>query len=110
MPNLLQITPYLQMKDLPAAVRYSVDILGFHAWVADDSYAYLSREDAAIRPSRQSPDCAAERFDYGLRTFLFYVDVQDVAALVDDISPRLLAAGLPSGDGPIDQTWGQREL
>ena len=109
MPNLQQITPFLQMRDLPSAVRYFTDLLGFHAWVADEYYAYLSREDAAIRLGKASPNNPTERFEYGPRAFLFYLDVEDLAALIEEIRPKLLAAGLSAGDGPVDQTWGQRE-
>ena len=109
MPNFLQVTPVLAMKDLPAAVRFFVDLLGFHAWVADDYYAYVQRDSAGVRLSKASRDCAEESFDYGPRTFLFYLDVKDLTALVEEIRPRLIAAGLAPGDGPVDQTWGQRE-
>ncbi len=107
--NLLQVTPFLPMKDLGRAVRFFVEILGFNAVVDTEYYAYLDRDSAAVRLSKLSPDCAEERFEYGPRTWLFYVDVEDVSALVAEIRPKLLGAGHAPGEGPVDQTWGKRE-
>ena len=97
------------MKDLARAVRFFVDVLGFHAWVDTESYAYLDRDGASVRLSQLSPDCADEQLEYGPRAWLFYVDVRDVGALLAEIRPKLLAAGRPPGEGPVDQTWGKRE-
>jgi len=35
--------------------------------------------------------------------------VRDLDAVVADVRPKLLAAGMAAGDGPKDQRWGQRE-
>lgn len=80
----------------------------FNAWVHARDYAYVQRE-AAVRIGKAS-EGAEERHEAGPRTFLMYVDVQDVAAVVAEVRPRLLAAGMAGGDGPVDQTWGQREF
>jgi catechol 2,3-dioxygenase-like lactoylglutathione lyase family enzyme len=107
--NLTQITPMLQVADVGWAVRFFVDVLGFHAWVEAWDYAYLQREGVAVRLHYATPDDEAERQHFGPRAFLFYVDVKDVDALVLEIGPKLAAAGLGAGQGPVDQMWGQRE-
>jgi hypothetical protein len=48
--------------------------------------------------------------EWGARAWLFYIDVRDVDALVAELRPKLLAAGLDGGEGPKDQSWGKREF
>jgi catechol 2,3-dioxygenase-like lactoylglutathione lyase family enzyme len=71
--NLLQVTPWLLASDVEAMVRFFVEVLGFHAWVQDEFYAYLSRDDAAIRIGKLSAgaDGAEERVEWGARAWLF---------------------------------------
>ena len=109
MPNFIRITPCLNVQDLDAAVRFFVEVLGFHAWVHSDYYAYVQRETAAVRLHRANPlpPGVAPPVTHD---FEFYIDVQDVAAVVAELTPRLLAANRPAGQGPVDQTWGMREF
>ena len=46
----------------------------------------------------------------GNRRFAYYIDVRDVDQLYRELKPKL--DRLPKGDvyGPIDQSYGQREL
>jgi catechol 2,3-dioxygenase-like lactoylglutathione lyase family enzyme len=110
MGNFIQITPFISVKDVDAAVRFFVEVLGFHAWVHTRDYAYVQRESAAVRIGKASPDTPEERHEAGPRAFLMYIDVRDVAAVVEEVRPRLPAAGMAEGSGPKDQTWGQREF
>ncbi len=110
--NLLQVTPYLLTPDVAAMVRFFVKVLGFHAWVQDDFYAYCSRDEVAVRIGKLSEptgEGVEERVEIGARAWLFYIDVMDVAAVVEEIRPKLLAAGMQSGVGPVDQSWEKRE-
>ena len=110
--NLLQVTPWLLAKDVEGMVRFFVEVLGFHAWVQGEFYAYVSRDDAAVRIGKlsQGDDAEEERVEWGARAWLFYIDVRDVDMLVEELRPKLLAAGLNGGKGPKDQSWGQREF
>ena len=110
MANFNQITPYMSVKDMDATVRFFVETLGFKAWVHTGDYSYVQREGAAIRIGKASPDTPEERHELGSRAFLAYIDVRDVDAVVEEMRPKLLAAGMSSGQGPKDQTWGQREF
>ncbi len=107
--NIVAITPYLQARDIDAMVRFFVEVLGFKAWVQRWDFAYVQREAAAVRIGKAS-DGPEERHDAGPRAFLFYLDVRDVDALAEEIRPRLLTAGMSGGQGPKDQSWGQREF
>lgn len=93
MGNFIQVTPFLQARDVDAMVRFYVDVLGFRAWVHAWDYAYVQREAAAVRIGKASEE-PEERHEAGPRAFLFYIDVRDVAAVVEEVRPRLLAAGM----------------
>jgi predicted enzyme related to lactoylglutathione lyase len=110
--NLLQVTPWLLASDVETMVQFFVEVLGFRAEVQDESYAYVSRDDAAVRIGKLSEgsEGAEERVEWGARAWLFYIDVRDVDALVAEFRPKLQAAGLDGGKGPKDQSWGKREF
>ncbi len=110
--NLLQVTPWLLTVDVLATVRFFSEVLGFDIWVQEEFFAYVSRDAAAVRIGKLSEgdDGAAERVAWGARAWLFYIDVRDVDALVAELRPKLLAAGVGGGEGPKDQSWGKREF
>jgi len=107
--NLQQATPWLLAQDVAAMTRFFVEVLGFHSWIQDEYYAYVTRDDAAVRIGKLSEE-GEERVEWGARAWLFYLDVRDVDALVTELRPKLLAAGLAGGEGPVDQSWGKREF
>lgn len=106
MANLLQVTPFLHVRDLEAAVGFFTGVLGFSVPYREAGYAYVEREGVAYRLLRASPEEAPT----GNRSITSYVDVRDVDALYEELKPRL--AGLPPGDvlPPRDQPHRQREL
>jgi catechol 2,3-dioxygenase-like lactoylglutathione lyase family enzyme len=107
MTNFIQITPFMHVPDIEAAVRFFVDLLGFETLFRADDYAYVEREGAGIRLLQNHRQDGAPP---GNRRFAYYIDVRDVDALYAELKPRLDA--LPSGDvhGPADKPYGQREL
>ena len=106
--NFLQVTPFLSARDVDGMVRFFVEVLGFHAWVQAWDFAYVQREAAAVRIGKAS-EGSLEKHEVGPRAFLMYIDVRDVGAVVEEVRPKLLAAGMGGGQGPVDQRWGQRE-
>jgi catechol 2,3-dioxygenase-like lactoylglutathione lyase family enzyme len=105
--NTLQITPFMHVADLDAAVRFFVDTLGFAVRFRHSNYAYVEREGAAVRIL--ASDCP-EELGVPHRGFAYYIDVRDLDQVVRELGPNL--AGLPAADvhGPVDQAYGQREL
>ena len=106
--NTLQITPFMHVRDLAAAVGFMEDVLGFRTIVRmGEEYAYLDREGAGIRVMAY-PD--AQVFEGGRDRFAYYIDVRDVDAVHAELKPKL--AALPPEDvhGPADKPYGQREL
>lgn len=108
MTNLRQITPFLHVPDMAAALDLFTRVLRFETKFRLDNYAYLENGDVAVRileePDRVMPAP-------GEKTRLtVYIDVRDVDALYAELKPGLMT--LPPGDvhAPIDQSWNQREL
>ncbi len=107
MDNFRQITPFMHVPDLAAAIAFFEDVLGFETLVRMSDYAYLHRETAGIRMMQNKGNDGAPP---GNRRFAYYVDVHDVDALYAELKPMLDA--LPPRDvhGPADKPYGQREL
>jgi catechol 2,3-dioxygenase-like lactoylglutathione lyase family enzyme len=107
MGNFRQITPFMHVPDIEAAIAFFRDVLGFTLYVRTDGYAYLHRESVGMRLMRNRGGDGAPP---GNRRFAYYVDVDDVDALDAELKPKLDL--LPEGDvhGPADKEYGQREL
>ena len=113
-PNVIQITPFMHVRDLAAALDFWCGLLGFSVRHREPGYAYVAREaegggwgQAAVRILEAKdahlfpPDCGR---------YAYYLDVRDVDAIHAELEEKL--AGLPPGDvhGPADKSYGQREL
>ncbi|MBA4771657.1 MAG: VOC family protein [Sphingomonas sp.] len=107
MPNFVQITPFMHVPDLDAALAFFADLLGFAVLFRQPGYAYAERDGCGIRLMQNRGDDGAPP---GNRRFAYYIDVRDVDALYRELRPKLDL--LPAGDvfGPVDQPYGQREL
>ena len=107
MANFIQITPFMHVDNLDRAVTFFSDILGFETRFRATDYAYMHRETAGLRILEQR---GAEGAPPGNRRFSYYIDVRDVDQLYAELKPKLDT--LPQGDvyGPVDQSYGQREL
>ena len=106
MANFRQITPFMHVPDLEAALLFFQDILGFNVPYREGNYAYIEREGVAIR-ILEDHDPPPQPGD---RRFAYYIDVHDVDGLYAELKPRLDT--LPPRDvhGPADKPYNQREL
>ena len=107
MSNFIQITPFMIVEDLDRAVKFFTDILGFETILRFSDYAYVHRETVGFRIWEQTGKNAPPP---GTRRFAYYIDVRDVDELHAELKPKLDT--LPTGDvyGPVNQSYGQREL
>lgn len=107
MANIIQVTPFMHVSDLGAALDFMVNVLGFVVDFRVSDYAYVSRDGAGLRIMEAGP---GNPFQPGTRRFAYYFDCRDVDALYDELKPKL--DGLPLGDvhGPADKPYHQREL
>lgn len=105
--NFVQITPFMHVSNLEQALTFFTDTLGFETLLRVANYAYIEREGVGFRLLEQTGEDGAPP---GNRRFAYYIDVRDVDLLHAELKPKLDA--LPKGDvyGPIDQSYGQREL
>ena len=107
MSHFIQVTPFMHVENLERALAFFTDILGFEIPFRVANYAYVHRETVGFRILEQKgPDGAPP----GNRRFAYYVDVRDVDGPYAELKPRLDT--LPAGDvyGPVNQSYGQREL
>ena len=107
MGNFVQITPFIHVPDLKAAISFFEELLGFDTSEQGGGYAYLEREGIGVRLLQNHGKDGAPP---GNRRFAYYIDVRDVDALHAELKPKL--DQLPHGDvhGPADKSYGQREL
>jgi catechol 2,3-dioxygenase-like lactoylglutathione lyase family enzyme len=107
MANVIQITPFMHVRDLEPALEFFTGVLGFAVTFRQAGYAYVDMEGAGIRILENDEGNGAPP---GNRRFAYYLDVRDVDALYAQLKPKLDA--LPEGDvfGPVDQPYRQREL
>jgi catechol 2,3-dioxygenase-like lactoylglutathione lyase family enzyme len=107
MSNFIQVTPFMHVDDLDRALAFFTGILGFETRFRAADYAYVHRETAGFRILQQT---GADGAPPGNRRFAYYIDVRDVDQLYAELKPKLDT--LPKRDvyGPVDQSYGQREL
>ena len=107
MSNFIQVTPFMHVTDIEQAVAFFRDILGFELLHRHGGYAYVHRETVGFRLLEGTGEDAAPP---GTRRFAYYIDVHDVDRLYAELKPKLDT--LPARDvyGPVDQSYGQREL
>jgi catechol 2,3-dioxygenase-like lactoylglutathione lyase family enzyme len=107
MSNFIHVTPFMHVDNLDRALTFFTDILGFETPFRVADYAYVQRETVGFRILQQRGDDGAPP---GSRRFAYYIDVRDVDQLYRELKPKL--GTLPKGDvyGPVDQSYGQREL
>ena len=101
--NTIQITPFMHVADVGAAVSFFVKVLGFTAPINGERYAYVEREGAGIRIQWHDDPCELGAPHGG---FAYYIDVRDLSLVQEAIGPGLDG----HVHGPIDQPYGQREL
>lgn len=107
MSNFIQVTPFMHVDNLDRAVAFFTGILGFQTLFRAADYAYVYRETVGFRILQQT---GADGAPPGNRRCEYYIDVHDVDQLYTELKPKLDT--LPQGDayGPVNQSYGQREL
>lgn len=107
MSNFVQVTPFIHVEDIERALTFFTEILGFKTQFRQGNYAYVHRETVGFRLLEQAGPNGAPP---GNRRFAYYIDVRDVDQLYAELKPKLDT--LPKGDvyGPVNQSYGQREL
>jgi catechol 2,3-dioxygenase-like lactoylglutathione lyase family enzyme len=105
--NFIRVTPFMHVPDIEKAVAFFRDLLGFKVWLHFRDYAYVQRETAGFRLLQNKGSDGAPP---GNRRFAYYIDVNDVDALLAELQPKLDRLAKGELFGPVDQEYGQREL
>lgn len=107
MARLTQITPFVLCSALDQQITFYTECLGFTVEFRQDNYAFLRRDDVAVRLIEIEAD---KKGTPAGDDQSFYIDVEDVDALYAELEPALSA--LPKGRvrAPFDQPYGQREF
>lgn len=67
--NIIQVTPFMHVPDIEAALAFMTQILGFRIDHRETGYAYVSREGAGLRMMEAGP---GNPFQSGTRRFAFF--------------------------------------
>lgn len=107
MARMLDLTPMLPVADKARSIEFFEGTLGFETRVDMDNYAYLKRDDVALRLIEIGDGCDTKSEN---RQVHCYIDVDDVDALYAELKPALDC--LPAGRvrAPFDTDYGMREL
>lgn len=105
--RLKQITPFVPCTSLDAQIGFYRDVLGFELGYRAENYAFLKRDAVAVRLVEVWSEVDLSHPE---REGSFYIDVDDVDAVYQEMKGRL--AGLPKERvrAPFDQPYGQREF
>jgi len=105
--RLTQITPFVPCTRLGPQVAFYRDVLGFSVGFEAEGYAFLRRDDIAVRLVQVFEDVDLTAAS---RQGAFYIDVNDLNAVYSEMAPRLNS--LPDGRvrPPFTQPYGQREF
>ena len=107
MAKLVQITPFVLCSNKQASIDFFEGVLGLACTYSAGNYAFLRRDNAAIRllevlPERELHDRRSQNH--------VYIDVDDVDGLYAELKPEL--DKLPQGRvrPPFNTEYGQREF
>ncbi|MCH9808887.1 MAG: VOC family protein [Alphaproteobacteria bacterium] len=105
--RLHQITPFVPCTKLDDQIAFYSAVLGFSVGFRADNYAFLRRDDVAVRLVEVDADVNLHAPE---RQQSFYIDVREIDALYASMEPRL--KDLPKGRvrAPFNQDYGQREF
>ena len=102
-PRCTSITPIIPVNDLGRALNFYTKRLGFTVQASDEGYAYIVRDEIALRLLTASDD-------HPKGEQACYICVENIDGLFDQMKVAL--EGLPEGrlKAPFNQPYGQREF
>jgi uncharacterized cupin superfamily protein/catechol 2,3-dioxygenase-like lactoylglutathione lyase family enzyme len=104
-PRIHQVTPFLHVPDLEAALAFFCGALGFVLRFRETDYAYVELEGCGLRLLEEPGRTAG-----GKARVTVYVDVADVDALHARLAPGLATLPPDRVEPLTNQPWCQREF
>lgn len=107
MTQLKQITPFVPVNNLNKSIAFFEKVLGFECTFKADNYAFIRRDNAAMRIIEVDADVDMQDEK---REQSCYIDVENIDTLYAELKPKL--DELPEGRvrAPFNQEYGQREF
>jgi catechol 2,3-dioxygenase-like lactoylglutathione lyase family enzyme len=105
MRAIRQVTPFLHVPDLEAALALFCGVLGFVLRFREADYAYVELEGCGLRMLEEPG-----RLRDSKARVTVYVDVADVDALHARLAPALATLPPECVEPLTDQPWRQREF
>lgn len=105
--RLKQITPFIPCTSLAKQIGFYAGVLGFKVGFQSEFYAFLQRDDVAVRLVQVDADVDLTSPD---RQVSFYIDVDAIDELYADLKDALDRLNPSRVRAPFDQQYGQREL
>ena len=105
--RMTQITPFVPCSSLQKQIGFYADCLGFKIGYQADNYAFLHRDDVAIRLIEVDETIDLSHPE---REGSFYIDVQNIDALYAQMRPKLDTLPANRVRAPFNQDYGQREF
>ncbi len=102
-----QITPFVPCSSLDRQIAFYQDVLGFTVGFQADNYAFLRRDDVAVRLVEVD---SSINLNHPEREGSFYIDVRDIDALYASLKPKLETLPPERVRAPFNQDYGQREF
>ncbi|WP_108837565.1 VOC family protein [Tateyamaria sp. Alg231-49] len=105
--RLTQVTPFVPCTSLQQQIGFYRDILGFSVGFQAENYAFVRRDDVALRLVEvwETVDLSHPE-----RENSFYVDVVGLDDLFALMKPKLDTLADGRVRAPFDQDYGQREF
>ena len=106
MPRLVGMRLVLAVRDLKAATRHYIDVLGFSRDFGDgsDGWSFLSRDEFSVMLGECRDAIPAS--ELGDHSYVAYVLVEDVDGVYADVVGR----GAQVTSAPATKPWGLREF
>ena len=105
--QMKQVTPFIPCTSLARQIEFYEGVLGFKVGFESEFYAFLYRDQVAIRLVQVDPDVDLSNPE---RQTSFYIDVDGIDDLYADLEERLSGLGERRVRAPFDQDYGQREV
>ena len=105
--QLTQITPFVPCSSLDRQIVFYRDILGFEVGYQADNYAFLRRDNVAVRLVEVDDSVDLTNPE---RQGSFYIDVNGIDALYASMETALQRLPRARVRAPFNQDYGQREF
>ena len=102
-----QITPFVPCSSLDRQIVFYHNVFGFTVGFQADNYAFLRRDDVAIRLVQVD---SSVDLNHPEREGSFYIDVRDIDALYASLKSKLETLPPERVRAPFNQDYGQREF